>query len=142
MMEGVNMDAAQTMIFPVLELEVPPVRLANVVQLTWDELGYRIRPKFAKVFVRTELTPQKYAGSVLWLPPKEASFFAGLGHQRLVTATILSCGPLARAVKVGERVCFQRLHFGHIKQLEDKTFVGWIEQEQLAGYPDETIEAM
>lgn len=115
----------------------------DVVQATWDELGYRIRPAFAKVFVRTELPPQKFADSLLWLPPREASFFAGLGHQRLVTATVLSCGPLAKAVKVGERVCFQRLHFGHIKQLDDKTFVGWIEQEQLAGYPeDDAVEPL
>jgi hypothetical protein len=114
----------------------------DVVQATWDELGYRIRPWYAKVFVRTELPPQKFEGSLLWLPPKEASFFAGLGHQRLVTATILSCGPLAKSVKVGDRVCFQRLHFGHIKQLEDKTYLGWIEQEQLAGHPDDTIEPL
>ena len=114
----------------------------DVVQATWDELGYRIRSVFAKVFVRTELPPQKFPDSLLWLPPKEASFFAGLGHQRLVTATVLSCGPLARSVKVGERVCFQRLHFGHIKQLDDRTFVGWIEQEQLAGYPDDTVEPL
>ena len=115
----------------------------DVVQATWDELGYRIRPVFAKVFVRTELPPLKTESGLLWLPPKEAHFFSGLGHQRLVTATVLSLGPLAKAVKVGERVCFQRLHFGHIKQLEDKTFVGWIEQEQLAGYPeDDTVEPL
>lgn len=122
-------------------MPVTPETPKDIVQATWDELGYRIRPVFAKVFVRTELPPEKIG--LIWLPPKEASFFAGLGHQRLVTAVVLSTGPGAKSVKVGERVCFQRLHFGHIKQLDDKTFVGWIEQEQLAGYPeDDTVEPL
>jgi co-chaperonin GroES (HSP10) len=115
----------------------------DVVRATWDELGYQIRPLFAKVFVRTELPPLKTESGLLWLPPKEAHFFSGLGHQRLVMATVLSVGPGVKSVKVGERVCFQRLHFGHIKQLDDKTFFGWLECEQIAGYPeDDTVGPM
>lgn len=124
----------------------PPPEAAppkNVVEETWNELGYQVRPLFAKVFVRTEPPSEKFPGSLLFMPPKDAHFFGGLGHQRLVTATVLSTGPMAKSVKVGDRVVFQRLHFGHIAKLEDKTFVGWIEQEQIAGFPDEgTIEPL
>lgn len=121
----------------------PMVLSTDLVERTWAELGYKVRPLFAKVFVRTELPPEKIG--LIFVPPKEASFFGGLGHQRLVTATVLSVGPLAKSVVVGDRVVFQRLHFGHIARLDDKTFVGWIEQEQLAGFPDtasiESLEA-
>lgn len=115
---------------------VPPEKpVENPIGSSWAELGYKIRPMFAKVFVRTELPPEKIG--LLYLPPKEASFFGGLGHMRLVTATVLSVGPLARAVKPGDRVVFRRLEFGHIAKLADGTFVGWIEQEQLIGHPDD-----
>lgn len=107
----------------------------SVADKTWDELGFRLRPKFAKVFVRTDLPPQRIG--LIYLPPKEASFYGGLGHQRLVTATVIAVGPLAKSVKVGDRVCFARLHFGHIKQLDDKTYAGWVEQEQIAGFPED-----
>lgn len=130
-MESLSMDMRTAS-----EVVPPEPEEKKLVERTWAELGYKVRPLFAKVFIRTEPPPEKIG--LIYLPPKEASFFGGLGHQRLVTATVLSTGPMAKSVKVGERVVFQRLHFGHIAKMEDKTFVGWVEQEQIAGYPDET----
>lgn len=105
----------------------------ELVERTWAEVGYRIRPLRFLVFVRTE-PPEKKVGS-LFLIDKDASFYGGLPHQRLVRATVLSAGPAAN-VKVGERVCFTRLHFARYKTLEDGTHVGWISSNEIAGYPD------
>jgi hypothetical protein len=102
------------------------------VDRVWEELGYKIRPLFAKVFVVTDAPPQK--AGLLWLPPKLASFYSGMGHQRLVTATVLACGPGAKAVKPTDRVCFARLQFGHVIKLPGERYFGWLEQEQIAGF--------
>jgi len=138
---SVNMDAATTMP-PVTQAEyehVEPVGETREAQVerTWKELGYKVRPVFAKVFVVTDAPAQKIG--LLWLPPRAASFFGGLGHQRIVTATVLSCGPGAKYVKPADRVCFARLQFGHIAKLPGERYVGWIEQEQLAGVPEEGV---
>jgi hypothetical protein len=106
----------------------------EVVEQTWNEVGFKVRPMHAKVFVRTDPPPEKIG--LIFLPPKEAEFYGGMGHQRLVTGTVLSVGPMARAVKPGDRVVFRRLEFGHIKKLERGVYVGWIEQEQLIGHPE------
>jgi hypothetical protein len=119
-------------------LVTPP---KNLIESTWEELGYKVKPLYAKVFVRTDLPPEKIG--LIYLPPKLADFHGGYGHQRLVTATVLAAGPLAKMVKPGDRVCFARLYFGYLEKLKDKTFFGWIEQEQLAGHPsDEDIEPL
>lgn len=129
-MESANADVVK------VQVPAPVIRMDHVEQ-TWRELGYMVRPLYAKVFVRTETPPEKIG--LIYMPPKEADFYGGLGHQKLVTAIVLSTGPMAKLVKPGERVCFARLHFGHIAKLSDKTFVGWIEQEQLAGYPEDHV---
>jgi hypothetical protein len=107
---------------------------AGLVEKTWEAVGYKVRPMFAKVFVLTDAPPEKIG--MLYLPPKLSDFHGGFGHQRLVTATVLACGPLARSVKPGDRVVFRRLDFGFIVKLEKGVYVGFIEQEQLAGYPE------
>ncbi len=111
-----------------------------LAQQTWDAVGFKIRPLFAKVFVKTDPPAQKIG--LIYLPPKEAQFFGGLGHMRLVTATVIAVGPLAKSVKLGDRVCFRRLDFGHFVKLrqedQSEVFVGWIEQEQLSGFVDAT----
>jgi len=106
----------------------------DVVEKTWEALGFRVRPMHAKVFVLTDAPPEKIG--LIYLPPKEADFFGGMGHMRLVTGTVLSCGPLAKAVKPGDRVVFRRLEFGHIVKLDKGVYVGWVEQEQLCGHPE------
>lgn len=105
------------------------------VRATWEELGHKIRPLFGKVFVRTDPVVRRIG--LIWLPPKYSNFHGGMGHLRLVTAVVLSTGPQAKMVKTGERIAFQRLQFGSISKLEDGTFVGYLEQEQVAGYPDD-----
>lgn len=137
---SMNTDAAPKMMPPISRAEyehVEPVGETREAQVerVWSELGFRVRPLFAKVFVVTDAPAQKIG--LLWLPPKVASFYGGMGHQRLVTATVLSCGPMANYVKPADRVCFARLQFGHIAKLPGERYVGWIEQEQLAGTPDD-----
>jgi hypothetical protein len=136
---SVNMDAAMKMPPEMAEYRphVEPVGETREAQVerAWVELGYKVRPLFAKVFVVTDAPLQKIG--LLWLPPKVASFYGGLGHQRLVTATVLSCGPGAKYVKPADRVCFARLQFGHIAKLPGERYVGWIEQEQIAGVPED-----
>ena len=106
----------------------------DVVGQTWNEVGFKVRPMHAKVFVRTDPPAEKIG--MIFLPPKEADFFGGMMHLRLVTATVLSVGPMARLVKPGDRVVFQRMNFGYIKKLEKGVYVGWIEEQQLVGHPE------
>lgn len=110
----------------------------ELVEKTWEELGYKIRPLGWKVFVRTDPPPQK-VGS-LFLPPKQASFYGGMGHQRVVTATVLAVGPKVVGITVGERVVFRRLEFGHIARFDGDVYVGWIEMAQLAGFPEQQTD--
>lgn len=111
----------------------------DVVGQTWNEVGFKVRPMHAKVFVRTDPPVEKIG--MIFLPPKEADFFGGMMHLRLVTATVLSVGPLARLVKPGDRVVFQRMNFGYIKKLEKGVYVGWIEEQQLVGHPEDSYIA-
>lgn len=106
----------------------------EVVEQTWNEVGFKVRPMHAKVFVRTDPPPEKIG--LIFLPPKEAEFYGGMGHQRLVTGTVLSVGPMAKLVKVGDRVVFQRMNFGYIRKLDSGVYVGWIEEQQILGHPE------
>lgn len=106
----------------------------DVVERTWTEVGYRVRPLHRNVFVRTD-PPEQKVGS-LWLPPKLQSFHGDLPHMRIISATVLIAGPKTE-VKPGERICFQRLHFAWLKKLEDGGMFGWIDQVQVLGYPAE-----
>jgi len=107
----------------------------DVVERTWDELGYRIRPLKYWVFVRTEPPYRRTEGGV-WLPHKQVDFYGGLPHKRVVKGVVCAVGPTA-TVKVGERVCFQRLHFASRQRMADGTHFGWIDCNQLLGYPED-----
>jgi hypothetical protein len=106
----------------------------KLIAETWDVLGVKgVRPLGRTLFVRTEAPPQKTESGLLWLPPKVASFYGGLPHQRLVIATVLSAGPKA-FVQAGDRVCFMRLHFARWHGLGEDQYVGWIDESQIFGY--------
>lgn len=109
---------------------------------TWDELGFKIRPTSWTVMVRTDPVPEKVG--LIWIPPDSAMLFnRELPHMKLVTATVLAVGPKAKMVKVGDRVVFKRVHFAWLWQLADKTYVGYLPQEELVGHPEDgAIESL
>jgi len=93
--------------------------MKDLVERTWEEMGFRVRATGYKLWVRTRPHPRKYGQ--IWLPPKAASFYGGLlPHQQTVYATVLSAGPVgvAREFKPGDIVAFKRLHFAWIKKME------------------------
>ena len=106
------------------------------VQQTWDELGFRVRPIKYWVFVRTEPLYQRSEGGV-WLAPQE--FYGNrMAHQVLVRAIVCSCGPVAKGhygFYEGQRVLFKRLHFAHLRKMEDGTYFGWISAAEIVGEP-------
>lgn len=106
----------------------------EVVNRTWSEVGYKITPLRKMVFVKTDPVPQK-VGS-LYLPPKLATFYGELPNLVLVNATVLAAGPKA-SVRPGDRVCFTRLFFARYCDLQDGTYIGWIEEENLTGRLEE-----
>jgi hypothetical protein len=97
----------------------------------WQHLGFKVRPVGRKVWVRTDPHEQKVG--LIWKPPKLASFYGELPHQVTVAATVLAAGPQA-TVKPGERVCFTRLYFAHWCQMDDSTYIGYVDSAQLSGY--------
>lgn len=103
----------------------------DVVERTWDEVGYRVRAMHRNVFVRTDPPEQKVG--LLWLPPKLQGFHGDLPHLRVVKATVLAAGPKTE-LKPGDRICFQRLHFAWLKKLGGEVMFGWIDQVQVLGY--------
>ena len=104
----------------------------QVVADTWEELGRRFRPLHKGLFVRTDPMAIRTAGG-LFLTGEESAFHKGMGHNKVIKATILS---VAKDVpmKEGERVCFQRLHFTWIWRLRDGTYVGIIRDDFLIGH--------
>lgn len=115
----------------------------DLVERTWEELGYRVRATGWKTWVRTMPHPRKI-GSI-WLPPKLQSFHGELPHLVTVHAVVLSSGPLGLAAdfKPGDRIAFKRLHFGYWQKLEaankdewggDEQYVGWVDANQVLGF--------
>lgn len=106
----------------------------DLIERTWDELGFRIQATGWKVWVRTRPHPRKIGS--LWLPPQQASFYGDLPHLRTVYATVLSAGQLgpARALKPGDVIAFQRLHFAWVKKLEPTTRDEYGADEEYVGY--------
>jgi co-chaperonin GroES (HSP10) len=109
--------------------------MSELIERTWVDIGCRVRALGRTMFVRTERPEQKTASGLLWLPPKQASFFGPLPHMRVVIGTVLSSGPKC-SVKAGDRVCFQRLHFARWKDLGEDRYVGWIDENQLLGWAE------
>lgn len=108
--------------------------MMDLIERTWDELGFRVRATGWKVWVRTRPHPRKWAS--LWLPPKAASFYGDLPHLRTVYATVLTAGPrgMARTLKPGDVIAFQRLHFAWMNKLEPTTRDEYGADEEYVGY--------
>lgn len=112
----------------------------GLVQQTWDELGVKMRARGYWVWVRTE--PHKEKIGSIWLPPKMAKFHGELPHLVNVMATVLTAGNVGAAAefKTGDRIWFTRLYFGYHKKMEDGTFVGWLDANQISGFAGEEDE--
>lgn len=113
----------------------------DLVEETWEQLGYKIRPIGWKIFVRT-MPHQKKVGS-LWMPPKLQTFHGEVAaHLRIIRGVVLSAGNRgpAETMKPGEIVEFQRLHFGFTDKLfgegaaDDpigEVYVGFLDSNQV-----------
>jgi len=110
--------------------------MMDIIERTWEELGYRIRATNYRVWVRTLPHPRKH-GSI-WLPPKAGSFYGELPHLRTVYGTVLSAGPrgVAAELKPGDIVAFKRLEFAWWAKLEASTKDEYGEDEEYLGYLD------
>lgn len=105
----------------------------DVVEKTWAEVGFKVKPLSRKVFLKT-LPLEKQIGSIL-LPPKLTTFHGELPHLKTIYAIVMSAGPDA-SVKPGEQVCFTRLKFAWLRKLEDGCMFGWIDENDITGYVD------
>jgi len=103
----------------------------DLVEKTWAEVGYKVRPLGRKLFVRT-LPIEEKIGSI-YKPVKLTKFHGELPHMQLIRGVVLAAGPEAK-VKIGEQICFTRLYFAWLKKMEDLTMFGWITEEQACGY--------
>jgi len=111
--------------------------MQDLVERTWQELGYKIRAVGCKVWVRTFPHKKKSRGG-LWLSPRQASFYGELPHLVTVEAVVLSAGSkgLAIAVKPGDRIAFSRGHFARYVQLESTEVDAYGPSEEFVGYID------
>ena len=102
------------------------------VEDTWKEMGHKLRMLRKGVLVRTDPLPTEVNGVIL--PPRAASFYGELPNVSFVTAVVLSSGRDA-TLKPGDRIAFIRLFFARHLEMEDKTLVGWIaNEENVLGY--------
>lgn len=113
----------------------------DMVEKTWEELGFKLRALGYKTIVRTLPHLRKTPGGVLWLPPKLQGFHGELPHLVEVRAVVLSAGPLglAKNMEVGSIIMFKRLHFGfwyRVGDLVDQEYVGWVDANDVIGYDD------
>jgi hypothetical protein len=108
----------------------------GLVEETWTELGYKIRPLRWMVFVRTD----PFVGKIgsIHVQGKDNYFYGALANSRLVTAVVLAAGKagLAQYLNSGDRICFQRLYFTWYKKMEDGTLIGWVDANQVTGFVD------
>jgi hypothetical protein len=109
----------------------------QAVEATWKELGYKLRPLKQTVFIRADL-PEDKIGNI-WKPYSLLGFYAGMPHAALIGATVLSAGPKAE-VQPGDRICFQRLYFARLVELQDHSLVGWIQGPNISGYLEGKVE--
>ena len=110
----------------------------NRLEETWHELGFHIRPTSYWVFVRTDPVQKQKNG--IWLPDKVSSFWhGGLGHQRIITAYVIAAGPDVHenhGFQVGDHIAFKRLHFASYRQMDDQTYVGYLNANEVVGFPE------
>ena len=117
-----------------------PVAAADVVADTWERLGITaMRPMGTRVLVRTEIPAQITKGGII-LTDKQSSFYAGLpnvglshkpGGTKMVFATVVAFSEKATEVQVGDKLLFPRGLFERYKELDDKSMVGWIREEDI-----------
>lgn len=108
--------------------------LQQLIDATWDELGYKIRARGYWLWVRTMPHARK-VGS-LWLPTKLQGFYGELPHLQSTKAVVLSAGSagVAKDIKPGDVVVFKRLHFALYKPVGNPVLqekVGWIDANQI-----------
>jgi len=103
---------------------------ASLIAATWEECGVRrVRPLRNMVFVRTELIPE-YIGHI-FIPPHLRASYSHLPHKVMLHALVLGTGPKCTAVKIGDRIAFSRLFFARWQYMNDKTLVGWINEDNI-----------
>lgn len=117
--------------------EAPSLQGQALVDATWEEIGRKIRPVNTRIFVRTDLPPQKiglvYMPAEMW-----GQYGQRLGSKVFVTATVLSVGPNVKdAPAIGTKVVFSRLMFGWTNKMVDGTHVGWIDANEIIGVAEE-----
>jgi co-chaperonin GroES (HSP10) len=109
-----------------------------LIEKTWAELGFRIRPLNRKVFIRTETRPYKTAGGIII--PESARGIYSVDRSKIdveLYARVLSVGPRCREIKEGDRIFISRLYFAWIRKLADGNFVGYLEEENVFGFAAE-----
>lgn len=111
---------------------------ADKIGSTWTEIGQRAKPLRDFVFVRTELLPE-YVGSI-WVPPAYRGNYTGMAHTVFMRALVIATGPECKVVSVGNRVAFARLFFARWHELEDKTLVGWVREDNIQTEIGENLE--
>lgn len=111
--------------------ETPPLTGTALVDATWQELGFKLKPVGNRIFVRTDMAPKKIGA--IYMPPEMWGMYGRrLGSQVFVTATVLSNGSrVKQPLEAGTRVVFSRLPFGWTYKLDDGTFVGWVDADEV-----------
>ncbi len=106
----------------------------ELIEKTWKEVGFRVRPLARKVFIRTEQRPWKTKGGV-WLPPSSTLIYAADRSKIDVElyARVCSVGPQVREIKVGDRIFFSRLYFAWIRKLDDGQYLGYLDELNVFG---------
>jgi hypothetical protein len=110
----------------------------ELIEKTWEEVGWRVRPLRRQVFCRTETRPWKHKGLV-WLPPNQTMIFSKDTSKLDVEifARVLSVGPKVRSIKVGDLIWFSRLYFAWWKRLYDLNYVGYLDEMNVFGLSEE-----
>ena len=107
----------------------------DLVNQTWEEVGYRVRPLRDMLYVRTDPMPEKFENSALYMPHKYTDFFGQLPSQTTIYGTVVSAGPKATS-KAGDRVAFSRMNYARWLDLKDHTKLGWISEADIYGQSD------
>lgn len=120
--------------------------MLDLVEKTWDELGFKIKAPRYLVWVRT-LPPPCKIGSI-YIPVKQASFYGELPHLVTVRAVVLSSGPkgVAQSLNPGDIVAFKRVQFARYCRVSSsgsdingpfEEYVGWVDANEIIGTLEE-----
>lgn len=109
--------------------------MSNVIEETWEKIGFRMRPMRRLIAVRTHPFASSVGG--ILIPESLTTMWGGiLGNQKIVVATALSVGPDCVEAEPGQILMFLRLFFINHTKLDDGTYVGWVDEQNLIGYPE------